>query len=144
MLGTSIGRLTAPTAIGHQRKLSFWRISLGSIGVRQVENLHDSETFVARAFWRCSAEYADVAGLCKVATVAEIEAQGWSLNPGRYVGVAEREEEDFDFKERLQEQNEELEMLNVEARGLEKRVLRRMWVCCWGGRDELDFQQLSR
>ena len=30
--------------------------------------------------------YADVPGLCKVATIEEIEAQGWSLNPGRYVG----------------------------------------------------------
>ena len=34
--------------------------------------------------------YRDMPGLCKVATLAEIEAQGWSLNPGRYVGVAER------------------------------------------------------
>jgi type I restriction-modification system DNA methylase subunit len=32
--------------------------------------------------------YADVPGFCKVATIEEIEAQGWSLNPGRYVGVA--------------------------------------------------------
>jgi len=31
--------------------------------------------------------YADVAGLCKVATLKEIEAQGWSLNPGRREGV---------------------------------------------------------
>lgn len=53
-------------------------------------------------------KYTDVAGLCKVATIAEIEAQGWSLNPGRYVGVADREEDDFDFKERLEEQNEEI------------------------------------
>ena len=27
--------------------------------------------------------YRDVPGLCKAATVAAIEAQGWSLNPGR-------------------------------------------------------------
>ena len=67
--------------------------------------------------------YQDVAGLCKVATLAEIEAQGWSLNPGRYVGVAERKEaEDFDFAERLEELNEELEILNVEARELEERI----------------------
>jgi type I restriction enzyme M protein len=67
--------------------------------------------------------YRDVAGLCKVATLAEIEAQGWSLNPGRYVGVAERKEaEDFDFAERLEELNEELEILNVEARELEERI----------------------
>jgi len=38
------------------------------------------------------------------------------------VGVAEREEEDFDFKERLEEQNEELEILNAEARELEDRI----------------------
>jgi len=66
--------------------------------------------------------YQDVAGLCKVTTVADIEAQGWSLNPGRYVGVAERQEDDFDFKERLQELNEELERLNAEARVLEERI----------------------
>jgi len=59
--------------------------------------------------------YRDVAGLCKVATLEEIELQSWSLNPGRYVGVAEREDDGFDFAERLEELNEELERLNLEA-----------------------------
>ncbi len=67
-------------------------------------------------------KYADVAGLCKVASIAEIEAQGWSLNPGRYVGVAERAADDFDFVERITELNEELERLNAEARVLEDRI----------------------
>ena len=67
-------------------------------------------------------QYADVPGLCKVATLKEIEAQGWSLNPGRYVGVAEREADDFDFAEQLEELNEELEVLNAEARELEERI----------------------
>ena len=67
-------------------------------------------------------KYSDVAGLCKVATLKEIEAQGWSLNPGRYVGVAEKGEDDFDFAERLEELNEELEVLNGEARELEERI----------------------
>lgn len=66
--------------------------------------------------------YADMAGLCKVATVKDIEAQGWSLNPGRYVGVAERAADDFNFVERLTELNEELESLNAEARVLEERI----------------------
>ncbi|MCL5998797.1 MAG: type I restriction-modification system subunit M [Chloroflexi bacterium] len=66
--------------------------------------------------------YGDIAGLCKVATIQEIEAQGWSLNPGRYVGVAEQAADDFDFKERLEELNEELEMLNAEAHDLEARI----------------------
>ncbi len=60
--------------------------------------------------------------MCKVATLEEIEAQGFSLNPGRYVGVAERQEDDGDFYERLQELNEELELLNREARELEDRI----------------------
>lgn len=67
-------------------------------------------------------KYADVAGLCKVATLAEIEAQGWSLNPGRYVGVAEKGPDDFDFAEKLEELNEEFEVLNSEARELEERI----------------------
>jgi type I restriction enzyme M protein len=85
-----------------------------------VENLHDSANLLAEHF--PDGKYADVAGLCKVATLAEIEAQGWSLNPGRYVGVAARAEEGFDFKERLEEQNEELSTLNAEARELEERI----------------------
>ncbi len=84
------------------------------------ENLHDSAALMAQHF--PAGSYADVAGLCKVATLSEIEAQGWSLNPGRYVGVTARAEEDFDFKERLEEQNEELETLNAEARELEARI----------------------
>ena len=38
------------------------------------------------------------------------------------MGVADREAEDVDFAERLEELNEELEMLNVEGRELEERI----------------------
>jgi len=67
-------------------------------------------------------KYADVLGLCKLATLADIEAQGFSLNPGRYVGVAERAPDEFEFAVRLEELNEELETLNGEARELEERI----------------------
>ena len=44
------------------------------------------------------AELRDVEGLVKLVDRAEIEANDWSLTPGRYVGVApEEEDEDFDF-----------------------------------------------
>ena len=49
-------------------------------------------------------------GLCMVATVSEIEKQGWSLNPGRYVRVTATEDDGIDFKVRLEELNEELEL----------------------------------
>jgi type I restriction enzyme M protein len=67
--------------------------------------------------------YRDVPGLCKAATLAEIEAQGWSLNPGRYVGVAPGEDvSDEDFQEQLETLNEELESLNAQARELEQTI----------------------
>ena len=67
-------------------------------------------------------KYVDVLGLCKVATLDEVRQQGYSLNPGRYVGVAEREADDLEFSERLQELNEELETLNAEAWKLEEQI----------------------
>ena len=67
--------------------------------------------------------YKDVPGLCRAATVEEIEAQGWSLNPGRYVGVAAGEVvSDEDFKEQLETLNEEVETLNAQARDLEQTI----------------------
>ncbi len=69
------------------------------------------------------ARYRDVLGLCKAATLQEIQAQGWSLNPGRYVGVAAGEAvSDEDFKEQLETLNEELETLNAAARELETTI----------------------
>lgn len=70
-------------------------------------------------------QYKDVPGLCRSATLKEIEAQGWSLNPGRYVGVAPGEAvSDEDFKEQLERLNEELETLNAQARDLEQTIAR--------------------
>jgi type I restriction-modification system DNA methylase subunit len=67
--------------------------------------------------------YRDIAGLCKAATLVAIEAQGWSLNPGRYVGVAAGEDlSDEDFKEQLEKLQEELEGLNGQARELEATI----------------------
>jgi type I restriction-modification system DNA methylase subunit len=68
------------------------------------------------------AKYRDVPGLCRRATRKEIEVQGWSLNPGRYVGVAPGEADDVDFRERLEELQEELERLNAEAALLQSRI----------------------
>ena len=70
-------------------------------------------------------KYADVPGLCRAAPLTEIEAQGWSLNPGRYVGVAPGEAvSDEGFKGQIEALNEELETLNAEARELEEIVAR--------------------
>ena len=85
-----------------------------------IETIHSSEKLTKETFPK--SKYQDVAGLCKVVTLKEIEEQGFSLNPGRYVGVVEEEGDGFDFKERLEELNEELETLNAEAKELEEQI----------------------
>lgn len=67
-------------------------------------------------------KYVDVSGLCKVATRAEIEEQGWSLNPGRYTGTAAIEEDDVDFMGHLAALYEEFTMLSDEADVLRTKV----------------------
>ena len=82
----------------------------------------DTKTKLAEVFGK-KPSYADIPGLCKAAPLTEIEAQGWSLNPGRYVGVAAGEEvSDEDFKEKLEALNEELEVLNAQALELQTRI----------------------
>jgi type I restriction enzyme M protein len=82
----------------------------------------EAEAKVTEIFGK-NPEYADVAGLCRAASLKEIETQGWSLNPGRYVGVAAGEVlSDEDFREQFESLTEELEALNTESRELEQAV----------------------
>ena len=62
--------------------------------------------------------YADVLGLCKVADQAEVEAKGWSLTPGAYVGVAPVDDDGVDFEERMAEIHRELLSLQAESNDL--------------------------
>lgn len=88
--------------------------------------LHETEYFYKQAHWLTSrfpeGVYADVEGLCKVVSQAEIKAKDWSLSPGRYVGVDTATDDDFDYEERLNEIHIELEGLNEEAIDLAKTI----------------------
>lgn len=86
----------------------------------EIEIVSGSKSLMDKHFPK--GKYKDVPGLCKVASVKEISDQGHSLNPGRYVGVSEKGGEDFDFYERVEELNEELERWNIEARELEEII----------------------
>ncbi|MBN1416492.1 MAG: N-6 DNA methylase [Bacteroidales bacterium] len=68
--------------------------------------------------------YEDVTGLCKVATLAEIEEQEWSLNPGRYVGVVIEEDglTEEEFISEIKERHNSLNTLNSKALDLEKTI----------------------
>lgn len=66
--------------------------------------------------------YQDVLGLCKIATIQEIEEKNYSLTPGAYVGVAEVEDDGVDFHERMNEIHQELAQLNKEANTLMSEI----------------------
>lgn len=69
-------------------------------------------------------EYHDITGLCKIATLDEIEEKNYSLTPGAYVGVAEVEDDGVDFHERMNEIHAELAKLNKEANVLMDAILK--------------------
>lgn len=68
--------------------------------------------------------YEDVIGLCKAATLVDIEEQDWSLNPGRYVGVVIEEDglTEDEFLREMKDGHEALNSLNLKASNLEKLI----------------------
>ena len=70
--------------------------------------------------------YANVLGLCKLASLSEIEEKGWSLTPGAYVGVAPVEDDGVDFAERMAEIHRELLSLQAESNDLMDTISQNM------------------
>lgn len=69
--------------------------------------------------------YQDVPGLCRRVSLAEIEDAGWSLNPGRYVGIAEGAPTDAgSFLDDFGDLRNRLVELNKESRDLESQIAR--------------------
>jgi len=92
-----------------------------------VEQLKLIRYFYKQAHWLTSrfpeAKLVDVEGLVKLVGMDELEANDWSLTPGRYVGVAPEEvDEDFDFEETLRDIHIELSGLNEEAAILAQKI----------------------
>ena len=87
-----------------------------------VEGLEQRLVIAKEAVWLTekfgAGAYADIPGLCKVATLEEIEAKGFSLTPGAYVGVAPTQDDGVDFHERMTEIHRELQALQEESNRL--------------------------
>jgi type I restriction enzyme M protein len=79
----------------------------------EIETVERSDMLMKQ--WFPDGEYIDVPGLCKVATRAEVEAQGWSLNPSRYTGTAAVDDDGVDFTEKLASLYDEFTRLSSEA-----------------------------
>jgi len=85
-----------------------------------VEMVAESEAGLKERF--PDGTYVDVPGLCKRVTLSEIEAQGWSLNPGRYTGTAAVDDDERDFVENLAGLYDEFTRLSDEADELRAKV----------------------
>ena len=84
-----------------------------------IQGIEQKLTVAKEALWLTEkfgdGVYQDIPGLCKAATLEEIEQKGFSLTPGAYVGVAPAEDDGVDFHERMTEIHKELLELQAES-----------------------------
>ena len=95
---------------------------------QRLAALEEALTTAREAVWLYEkfgdGEYQDVLGLCKAASLAEIEEKGYSLTPGAYVGVAPVEDDGVDFVQRMGEIHRELLELQAESNKLMETISR--------------------
>lgn len=100
--------------------------NLGHLINRRTRELSDEDIArVANTYHRWKSEdkgYEDIAGFCKTVAVDEVARLDYVLTPGRYVGLEETEDE-FDFKERFSELQDEFKSQLKEEETLNNRIL---------------------
>ena len=117
---TAEGKEVAAAAPRKERK------ALEADYAQKVTDTEASIVVAKEALWLTEkfgeGEYADIPGLCKVATLEEIEAKGYSLTPGAYVGVAPTEDDDVEFHQRMTEIHQKLRALQEESNRLMETI----------------------
>ena len=89
-----------------------------------------AKLILTEAFWLVEkfgeGKYQDIPGLCKAATLTEIEEKNYSLSPGTYVGVAAQKDDGVDFSHRMSEIHKELLLLQAESNELMQTISKNM------------------
>lgn len=78
------------------------------------------------------AQYGDVAGYCKSATLDDIKANDYVLTPGRYVGAAELEDDGVPFEVKMQALSQTLYAQMEEAKTLDTAIKNNLKILGYG------------
>lgn len=106
------------------KKKTVERIENSQLRTNELLKIIDEAEWLYEKFG--DGEYKDILGLCKCASIDEIEQKGWSLTPGAYVGVAPVEDDGVDFAERMAEIHAELLALQAESNELMLTISKNM------------------
>lgn len=129
VLETLEGKKAQLTAEGKEAVATAPRKEKKAVEADYAQKVADVETSIVvakEALWITEkfgeGDYADIPGLCKAATLEEIEQKGFSLTPGAYVGVAPAEDDGVDFHERMTEIHKELLSLQAKSNRLMETI----------------------
>ena len=129
VLETLEGKKAQLTAEGKEAVATDPRKEKKAVEADYAQKVADVETSIVvakEALWITEkfgeGDYADIPGLCKAATLEEIEQKGFSLTPGAYVGVAPAEDDGVDFHERMAEIHKELLSLQAKSNRLMETI----------------------
>lgn len=103
--------------------------NLGFMLDRKVRELSEDDIKkIASTYqnWRHGENYEDIQGFCKCATTEEIAQQDYILTPGRYVGIAEQEDDGEPFEEKMERLTSEIFGLFEESHKLENEIIKNL------------------
>lgn len=99
--------------------------NLGSMIDRSHKELtQDDINLISNTYnaWNNSKDYNDEKGFCKSVTLKEVEEQDFILTPGRYVGIADQEQDTEPFEDKMNNLTNELSSLFAQSHALEDEI----------------------
>ena len=103
--------------------------NLGYMVDRRVRELSEDDIQkIALTYqnWRQGKEYEDVLGFCKEATLEDVGKQDYILTPGRYVGLAEEDEDEEPFEEKMVRLSSDLNVLFDKSIKLQEEIKKQL------------------
>lgn len=108
--------------------------NMGELVTRKLRELSEDDirrTADTVEAWQQDDGYKDIPGFCKAATLDEIRQNDFILTPGRYVGLAEEEDDGEPYEEKMRRLTRELAELFKEGDRLQEEVKKQLESIGW-------------